>query len=633
MSMVSMAKAKAAFLLFATTSLSFGVQGCAEDGMGGDDGGPAGGKADEADELDPSDFKCQQVRNESEREGNVLEQLRDPMADMLKLSGCATGLRDLVKRLEETDNQNCSITTFVVTEHGQVTFSERNEWQPRGDALRTVTTRRCNGRQDFELVTSVFGNDQGQLGDDVEVIAFDRDKKEFNYYEAGRSGVTFFGSSTDIMGGTAGRCAGCHTGGGLIMKETRNPWIHWESGAVTPGADKLVADNAALLGRKSGGASMETVVVQSHRPWMETRVRLMTDRDGQFTPEDMLRPLFCTTEINTDTAGLSAGSAPDHLPENALADCRLYGSCSSTHTGENAGPRFSADAYKAAAAAVGQRVTGTGKDDTIFGFAFAEPSVGEIEYVQQLVKGGMLDEDIVTDILAVELTKPVFSDLRCRILDEIDLGWDDIEAGPPGEDGRPTVVAANVRAGLMKAIEEVGSPSPAAAQLLANLRAENNAAEHKAAADAYINACIERAKTDAAAYLADVFRFAAFHRARALALPVMEDKAALMARLDLPTSEKFWDPATCALVDAPVFPAASQPEEPEEPEEPQGDDTGDDTGGDTGDDTGGDTGGEENQCADRCGTDLEFDANASCQCDPGCMDQNPPDCCPGMICE
>ena len=634
MSRVSMAKAKTAFLLLATTSIF--VPSCADEGMDGDDNGPAGGKADEADELDPADFKCQRIENQSEREGNILEQLHDPMADMLKLSGCATGMRDLMKRFEETDKEGCDggmgagLTTHPVTEHGQTTFGERDSWMARGDAIRTVTTRRCGGRQDFELVTSVFGNDQGQLGDTVEVIAFDRDKKEFNYYEAGREGVTFFGSSTDIMAGTAGRCAGCHTGGGLIMKETRNPWIHWESGAVTPGAEKLVADNVALLGRKSGGSAMESVVVSSHRPWMETRVRLMTDREGQFTPEDMLKPLFCTTEINTDNAGLSAGQAPDHLPENALADCRLYGSCSSTHSGENAGPRFSGDAYKAAAALVNQRVTGTGKDDLIFGFAFAEPSIGEIEYVAQLVKGGMLDEEIVTDIIAVEFTKPVFSDLRCGILEEIELGWDDIEAGPPGADGRPTVVAANVRAGLIKALEAVDSRSPAAAQLLANLQKEANAAEHKTATETYINACIDRAKNDAPGYLADVFRYAAFHRTRALEFEVMEDKAALMARLDQPTSEKFWDPTTCALVDAAVFPAASEPEmppeEPEMPEEP-------DTGGDMPpDDTGGDTGGEENMCADRCGTDKEFDASASCQCDAGCMQQTPPDCCPGMIC-
>ena len=139
-----MTKAKAAFLLLATTSIF--VPSCADEGMDGEDNGPAGGKADEADELDPADFKCQSIENQSEREGNILEQLHDPMADMLKLSGCATGLRDLMKRFETTDKEGCDggmgagLTTHPVTEHGQTTFGERDSWSDNpGMTFHTAT--------------------------------------------------------------------------------------------------------------------------------------------------------------------------------------------------------------------------------------------------------------------------------------------------------------------------------------------------------------------------------------------------------------------------------------------------------------------------------------------------------------
>ena len=143
MSKISMTTAKAAFLL-AASSLMLATS-CADEGMDGEDGGPAGGKADEADELDPADFKCKEIENGSEREGEVLEQLHDPLADLLKLSGCPTGMRDLVKRLEETDKEGCDsgpgagLTSFIVGEHAQVTFADKASWMARG---RPVSPRR-----------------------------------------------------------------------------------------------------------------------------------------------------------------------------------------------------------------------------------------------------------------------------------------------------------------------------------------------------------------------------------------------------------------------------------------------------------------------------------------------------------
>ena len=44
------------------------------------------------------------------------------------------------------------------------------------------------------------------------------------------------------------RCAACHTGGGLIMKELDTPWVHWEGHMDTPGAAELVNAGVMLAG-------------------------------------------------------------------------------------------------------------------------------------------------------------------------------------------------------------------------------------------------------------------------------------------------------------------------------------------------------------------------------------------------
>ena len=84
----------------------------------------------------------------------------------------------------------------------------------------------------------------------------------FNYYETdGQGKINFFGSSKDLVEqgtgpGQVRRCAGCHTGGGLIMKELDTPWMHWEGHENHPGAAELVTANKNLLGRKNTGAEV-----------------------------------------------------------------------------------------------------------------------------------------------------------------------------------------------------------------------------------------------------------------------------------------------------------------------------------------------------------------------------------------
>jgi hypothetical protein len=81
------------------------------------------------------------------------------------------------------------------------------------------------------------------LPNDFETIGKDKVTGAFNYYAREDSTWKFFGNSLDLIGdgydcnangactpkaAAKTRCAGCHVGGGLIMKELNSPWVHWE---------------------------------------------------------------------------------------------------------------------------------------------------------------------------------------------------------------------------------------------------------------------------------------------------------------------------------------------------------------------------------------------------------------------
>ncbi len=109
------------------------------------------------------------------------------------------------------------------------------------------------------------------LPEDVELIGFDRKKNAFNYYTIENGEWSFFGDSVDMIQPGAAeklRCAQCHTGGGLIMKELNLPWVHWEGETSTPGATELV-DKFVSLRERLGISSIMVGGIDELAPVVE----------------------------------------------------------------------------------------------------------------------------------------------------------------------------------------------------------------------------------------------------------------------------------------------------------------------------------------------------------------------------
>jgi hypothetical protein len=391
------------------------------------------------DDVDPANFACKQLVDESGRgRPNVLQELSDPFARFVLQQGpegCATGFREIVDRLNEADNEDCGFGGGV---HTRVA-SETVQFNP-DTPMRAVTTRACNNRAAWELSFSVFGARRGApVPETVEVMAFDPETREFNYYEAANGRVHFFGSSTDILRGHAGRCQQCHTGGGLVMKELRSPWVHWEAFGNPDASRELIDDNSDLLGSRRAGSDMENLTKQGNAAWNETRLGLLSEPSNGFTVKDLLRPLFCGTEFNLDTFGTSSSGNVAHIPELFFAHSKLTGTGAGlgTHDGERNTVPMDNAVYQSAIEAVGQTVPQINVADTKFAGVFVEPSLADIDFINKMVDAGILDEDLMLDVLAVDFTRPVFSDARCGLLDFVPE-WDDLDAGIPDPTGGTT---------------------------------------------------------------------------------------------------------------------------------------------------------------------------------------------------
>ena len=353
---------------------------------------------------------------------------------MLQASGdadeCPTTFAEVMDKLRENDDDGCSgassgLRSAVVSETAQVLG--------RNDSYRVVTTRECGDRSSHELLFSLFGMSvEGPTPPNAEVIAFDRDAGVFNYYtiEGGEWG--FHGDSIDFIEGSEARCAECHTGGGLIMKELSAPWLHWEGDTTTPGADELI-DNHEDLGGQTDGIEVEDIVRDGNSDWNETRAQhLLASGDLR----RVLEPLFCTVEVNLDTAVSSSSTTPSRIPAKALVDTELA----------SGSVEVTADIYKDAIAAANQRVMGFGGQltdadgepvvDTHFGFAFPERGHADRDYIEKLQDLGVIDRDFELDVLAVDLTNPLFSRTRCDLLDFVpDVGPLLVDAPEPSGGG------------------------------------------------------------------------------------------------------------------------------------------------------------------------------------------------------
>jgi hypothetical protein len=164
-------------------------------------------------------------------------------------------------------NASCKPTTRIISETDVLTGGQIPDH-------RAVTTLACGGTPNHKVFVSTFGFDVGgrNVPDGVEIATFqsnvDGTPGVINYFKEVGGRMTFFGNSKDyILQGPAGPnltdvrgCANCHPGGGLVMKELTDPWVHWEPRTPDNGGAKhfatIVRNRATWMGTQIGGEDL-----------------------------------------------------------------------------------------------------------------------------------------------------------------------------------------------------------------------------------------------------------------------------------------------------------------------------------------------------------------------------------------
>lgn len=456
--------------------------------------------------CDESMFDLSGRRNEK-----VLGRLGDPIAlALMKADNCPTSFQELNEILDEQIGADCAVRTRVISEVASTIGAFGTDTQAKNAAdYRTVTNRQCADDETFSVLFSQFGmGNDSEAPEDYEAIAFDDVEGVFNYYKLHSDGTFgWFGNSADFLDGrgqeltvnetdTAERdCAACHVGGGLIMKELPAPWLHWNQSPL-PGASDLTGKNPELFGTLSSGANLEGIVKSANRRWNTKRIERIRDTG---TVKDLLRPLFCTEEINLD----SAGSNIQNLVDGELAFVSI------NNAGRTEYETVRDENKQEMITGAESSITGP---DTAKGNTFPIRAHIDTDYVDKLVDEKLIDAKFRDAVLMVDFTRPLFSDDRCDLL----------RFAPDLDIGNKTGLPNKIRDGF---IDNIGTGATSAArELRRNLKNFTSSNSNSQAFETFENACDSRDGLEATR---DAMMLNSLLRSRARELRIMEFSGSL----------------------------------------------------------------------------------------------------------
>lgn len=370
---------------------------------------------------------------------------------------------------------------------------------------------------DGEFFLGFFSERQGdelavqqtfQPGLMIELIAWDYTKKVFNFWELigtdGGSEWHYRGDSLDIFADIARihvgdasprfgrrlRCSGCHTEGGPVLKELapHNDW--WTKERLldlgplklVPGADPRDARHvaASLFARARDVSHLREVTEIGIDRLVQS---LSRQQKGPGTLREKVRPLFTTLEMNlaTDTTPLEERADSDRveIPSGFFVDPRLVGA-----TAPGAAPApvaVPAGLYRSLLSDIGNTFAAdetAGLTETHHAFLVPVRSVIDDRFVDALVQEGIADDELVADVLAVDLSAPIYSRARQGLIKLVP------ETLTAGQDLKAALIA-----NLTKAANQ-----PGAQELLLNIQqADRTLAAHRARAEKLLAACREKA--------------------------------------------------------------------------------------------------------------------------------------------
>lgn len=353
--------------------------------------------------------------------------LRDPFGALLLRRGkFPLTLRAILAELAAFDQQPEGIPkqqAFFVADGGQIAWTPDTAGLAR--QLRLVLVRHRGG--DAELLVSTaspFDSEEVFL----QLLAWDPDNLAFNFYERRGGAWIWAGSSWDALApDTRGHGPfDSHVNGGLVMKELKVPWMHWNSMAITIEPSALAPDdplrNDPLFTGRDGAESLEKLVRGGLTRWTNARLKRCVTGDTLTRAPEFFRQVLATTTVNlTSSPQVSrtvTADQPLRLPRtfflhvdallNELnlgiafpppkVDGALYLDCLKRYAVELRDEAFS--------------VPG----DTFFAFPVPEPAFEDVIVLRELLTRQFLTRRMAVTLFMVDFPNPVFSPRREQLL-------------------------------------------------------------------------------------------------------------------------------------------------------------------------------------------------------------------------
>jgi hypothetical protein len=313
-----------------------------------------------------------------------------------------------------------------------------------------------------------------------------------------------------------------------------------------PQTDDVVAKLTKELGVESItkflAINLEDTVETGNDRWIPTRIAAArTSGDVQ----GLLRPLFCTEEINLGTSG-----SFDLVPGgDVVTDARgvginaaflatpFLGGFGEIEVDDGTYTAATKKAHQRLLDDDGQQLVGPKGPvtDTLIPFIYPEVSSIDAAIVNVLVRNKVVSRPFAEAVLSADLTQPIFSEGRCTLLDAL-----------PKVDLNASDVADRITKGVVAALQQKSPRTPIEDEVLGNLTSSTNG-DSFSRMQTFSDACSARAKSDPAGFMDDMLKVASQRRAFARKMPIVEHQTLLpVDDLDVSPDARL-DPTTCQL--------------------------------------------------------------------------------------
>ncbi len=269
----------------------------------------------------------------------------------------------------------------------------------------------------------------------IELIVWDKANEVYNFYEliGSPQGSHWFyrGNSADIWADTENlhkervsgvpifgqrlRCSGCHISGGPIMKEITEPFDSWWR-----------IERPLPLGGRSPDENVSQIMANLRPPQtlqeqtLSGLHKLLKGRAFKSkalqSPQVALRPLFCPEELNLAASPqLLLGNENDlMIPTSAFVDARLGG--------HHYLP-ISRKQYLFSLQKHNSHFPETNLPDSDHVWNSPTKAISDQLAIEELIALRFIDYEFAADVLAVDFTRPVFSQKRCNLLKLLPPVW------------------------------------------------------------------------------------------------------------------------------------------------------------------------------------------------------------------